>query len=104
MKTMHMERVKELHRSLWNRADWFGPQEMKLFGTRLESTGFITDSGDIYFVTSEKGPSMPRRFNVRKMDGKTGEISTVGPFNLHTNYNAAAASALSAMAGEAERI
>ncbi|MGL6289267.1 MAG: DUF7447 family protein [Silanimonas sp.] len=99
MKTMPMDDVENLHRQLWHRPDWFAPDAMRFFNTKLESDGLVADSGDIYFITSEKGPGMPRRFSVRKMDGKTGEVDTVGLFNRHANYTVAEAAARSAMNG-----
>ncbi len=54
---------------------WFSPDTMRFFKSKVE-TDLISGC---YFVTSEKGPSGPRRYTVR-MVNTDSTIDTAGDF------------------------
>jgi hypothetical protein len=57
---------------------WFDPGTKRFFRTRLGRRGY-RGPGGTYFVTSEQGPRMPRRYTVRRLVGP-GRLETVGVF------------------------
>lgn len=69
----NMEDLKRLNKQ--NGGCWFGPGEMRFFGTRIES-GILPGHR---FITSEQPPNGPRKYSVRSFDNK-GDIDTVGDF------------------------
>jgi hypothetical protein len=58
---------------------WWDRGSMRFFGTRVLG-GVFQGEGGIYFVTSEKPPHGPRKYNVRQYDPETREVDTVGDF------------------------
>lgn len=54
---------------------WFDEDTLRFFQSRFGKL-----YGDRYFISSEKSPNNPRRWSVRKVDWKTGDIGTVGEF------------------------
>ena len=64
---------------------FFSPETMKFFNSRVGGEAFEKD-GIAYFITSEKFTmfpehiSEPRKFTLRSMDMKTGDVRTVGEF------------------------
>lgn len=90
MKTMTMLEVQSAHR---NKRDinWFDPEAMKFFRTKLESVGFIDEARNrVWFVTSEKPPHGKRQYSIRYMDLKTGWVETEGEFCSISSYAKAA--------------
>jgi hypothetical protein len=55
---------------------------MRFFRSRV-STGYVGAREEVYFVTSEQGPDGIRRYSVRHLDSRDGQISTVGEFQQH---------------------
>lgn len=87
-QTMSMHDLEQLHKKKWKRANWFAPQAMKFFKTRLESHAVISD-GKAYFITSELAPyANARKYTVRYCNLETGKIETIGEFNSLTKLKA----------------
>ena len=57
---------------------WFDPDTMRFFKTQMGRWGY-RGPGGTYFVSSEQGPRMPRKYTVRRLAGP-GRIDTVGVF------------------------
>lgn len=90
MKTMTMLEVQRAHRDKRD-INWFDPETMRFFNTKLESVGFVDDARNrVWFVTSEKPPSGKRMYSIRYMDLDTGFINTEGEFCSISNYAKAA--------------
>src|SRR5271166_1281025 len=69
---------------------WFDRDTMRFFKTRLPQGGYTSVDGKrVYFVTSEHGPHMPRKYSVRVWDRETRGIGTMGEFNSYTSRSAA---------------
>ena len=68
---------------------WFKPKTLKFFNSRFGGT-VVEKVGTkrAFFVSSEKGPNEQRRYSVRKVNLKTGDIDTVGDFNRMTELQA----------------
>lgn len=78
------------------RGHWFSQGAMSFFKSRLPQDAYLVD-GVYYFVSSEKGPNMPRLYTIRTM-GNDGQVKTVGEFQAYTT-KARALSALKHIAG-----
>jgi hypothetical protein len=67
---------------------FFGPNEMRFFRSRIETPAYRV--GDIaYFVTSERGPDMVRRYSVRSENLKTGNVEEVSGFQHYASRSGA---------------
>lgn len=63
---------------------WFDVDTMRFFKCRLAEVGYQREDGAVFFVSSEKGPSV-RAYTVRKLTGPKGSIETVGEFQAYGN-------------------
>ena len=60
---------------------WFDADTLRFFRCRLPQQAYLTADGSrAYFVTSEQGPDMPRRWTVRCYTFATRDIDTIGEF------------------------
>ena len=76
---MQIAEVKRIARS-WG-SHFFDKETIRFFKSKICSRVY-DGPGGIYFVTSEKGPHMPRRYSVRRLNIEEEDIETVGDFNL----------------------
>ncbi len=65
---------------------WFSRGALHFFSSRLPKS-VHQGPGGVYFVTSEqflpsRGDPAPRRYTVREFDPVTGNVDTVGDFNV----------------------
>ena len=58
---------------------WFSPDTMRFFRSRV-SDQVYQGPGGIYFVSSERGPEMPRMYTVRRFRPDTGGVETAEEF------------------------
>lgn len=79
--SVSMASVREEYRKKQPEGHWFDRDTMDFFKTILPGSA-VKRGSHTYFVTSEQGPSMKRKYSVRVMD-KDGNINTVGDFNIH---------------------
>lgn len=68
-----MEEVRQANREAGD--FWFSPDTLRFFNSVVESD--LIDGR--YFVTSEQGPDMPRKFSVREVR-EDATVQTVGEF------------------------
>lgn len=54
---------------------WFDEDTMRFF-----KSDFGKLYSNKYFISSEKSPHNPRRWSIRKVNWKTGDVDTVGEF------------------------
>lgn len=73
---------------------WFDKDTMRFFKSRLVQDVFPTDSGRVYFVSSEQGPDNVRKFSIRCYTIAGDDISTVGEFNSYVTKTQALSAAL----------
>lgn len=70
---------------------WFKPNTMRFFGTRLPRKAYIKNSS-AYFISSEQfvgsAGAEPRRYSVREANLDSGDVHTVGEFNVMTKEQA----------------
>lgn len=71
---------------------FFEPATLRFFKGRVSSHTAEGRDGRTYFVTSEQGPNMPRRYTVR-VAHKSGSVDTVGEFNVCASLESAKRSA-----------
>lgn len=73
---------------------YFSEDTMRFFGSRTSEDVF-EGPGGVFFITSEKNGSEPRRYTVRKYDPKTGDCDTAEPdgFQAYASLNGAKARA-----------
>lgn len=65
---------------------WFTPDTMRFFKSRVLPDVFPMEDGSALFISSERySDDSPRKYSVRKCDGETGSIDTVGEFMGHAN-------------------
>jgi hypothetical protein len=76
---MTIEEIKKINQEKGK--SFFSPKTMKFFHSRVLSQVF-SGKDKYYFVTSEKFPNGNRAYTVRRFDAKSGEIDTVGLFNV----------------------
>jgi len=81
MKTVSIDQVKE--RAEKGSPHFFDDDTIRFFKSRISETCYKIGT-DIYFITSERGPNMPRKWTVRKCDLK-GDINAVGDFQEYDN-------------------
>jgi catabolite regulation protein CreA len=87
MNYLNIDDVKRIAES--KGSHFFKPDTMRFFKSRVSDEVYqAANSTLLYFVTSERGPDMPRRFSVRRFDIETGSINTVGEHNSYTRYKA----------------
>jgi hypothetical protein len=72
---------------------FFSPGALRFFASRI-GRAVHEGPGGIYFITSEQfetsnGWRDARRYTVRQFCPVTGEVDTVGPFNVQTRAQAA---------------
>jgi len=84
---------------------WFDPSSKRFFRSRYGQTVYHGPGG-IYFVSSEQfegsmGNRAERLFTVRLFDPETGNVGTVGAFNVLTRHRAHAL-AVKCVAGKVE--
>ena len=58
---------------------WFSPDTMRFFRSRVLDQVY-QGPGGIYFVSSERGPEMPRLYTVRRFCPDTGGVETAEEF------------------------
>lgn len=79
--------IDEIRRTMRaNGSHWFDPDTIRFFQCRISRRVYQGERG-VFFVTSEKSPSLPRAYSVRQfvLDGREGpEINTMGEFNSLT--------------------
>lgn len=75
------------------RNNFFEPDTMRFFKSRVGSHVYADGKGGAYFVTSEKGPNEIRAFSVRRYDPKKCGFHTVGEFQGYKNAATAKAAA-----------
>lgn len=63
---------------------WFDADTLRYFRSRVSDHLY----GGRYFVSSERGPGMPRFYSVRRVNDD-GSIDTVGSFGQHVNREGA---------------
>ena len=63
---------------------FFDPGSMRFFNSRIKDRVY----GGNMFITSERGPSGPRAYTIKKID-KQGRINTVGEFQQYATSAAA---------------
>jgi hypothetical protein len=68
---------------------WHSKGAKRFFKSRLPLTGFKTEQGTYYFVSSEQQGGSPRRYTIRKME--QGRTSTVGEFQGYADMATAKA-------------
>ncbi len=68
---------------------WFEPDTMRFFKTRLCGNALPGNNGNMFFVSSERGPNKVRAYSVREFEVNTGTVNTVGKFQeFDTLYQA----------------
>ena len=77
-----------------HRGHYFSKDTMRFFKSKLIQDVFPTDSGRVYFVTSEQGPDGVRAFSVRCYSIVQDDISTVGEFRGYESRAKALTAAL----------
>ncbi len=86
--TQSVECLKRLYSERRPDGHWFDRSTMQFFKSRI---GSIVQVGQVWlFVSSEKSPSNPRAYTIRRMS-ETGDIGTVGDFNAMTRSQAVTA-------------
>lgn len=73
---------------------WFSKDTMRFFKSKVIQDVFPTDSGRVYFVSSEQGPNGVRSFSVRCFMIVTDQIETVGEFQGYSTRTQALTAAL----------
>lgn len=75
---------------------WFDADTMRFFRTRISASAVRRTHAGLFFVTSEKGPTMPRRYCIRlaywrrRDDGRwVVAIRTIGDFQAYASREAA---------------
>lgn len=81
--------IKRKHKGFW-----FSKDTMRFFKSKLVQDVFPANKGKVYFVSSEKGPDMVRKFSVRCYNLATDSISTVGEFGGYETKTKALTAAL----------
>lgn len=76
-----MTQIKQANRDKGHH--WFDPSTLRFFRSRFGKRVY----GARYFVSSEQGPGMPRRYSVR-IAHDDGRVCTVGEFNSMTRSEA----------------
>ena len=62
---------------------FFDPSAKRFFNSRISESG-IRKGNEVYFTTSEKFDyNSPRKYSVRKMNLKTGEVGEVSEFQAY---------------------
>ena len=74
---------------------FFEKGTMRFFNSRVLST-IYQGPGGVFFVTAETGPSEKTAFTVRRFHPEDGDITTSGPFNEMSEYDAKAAASTAA--------
>ena len=67
---------------------WFDLDTMRFWGTRLPARGVRTPHGN-YFITAEHnagGGHPTMRYTIRVQDPESGDISSVGGYQLYPDY------------------
>lgn len=62
---------------------WFKPATLRFFKSRVGREAYLGVDGRWYFVSSEQGPRMPRRYTVRAVDDGWANIESVGGFQAY---------------------
>lgn len=71
--------IKRRHKGFW-----FTPDTMRFFSSRVLPDVFPVEDGGALFISSERyDEESPRKYSVRKCDGVSGYIDTVGEFMGH---------------------
>lgn len=65
-----------------HKSNWFHPDTMRFFKSRIGDTGYKTDNG-YYFISSEKRGNENRYYTIRHQN-LDGHIKTVGEFQDYT--------------------
>ncbi len=69
---------------------WFDAETLRFWGTRLPGTGVRTPHGN-YFISAERNAvdASKMRYTVRVQHLESGDIKTVGGFQLYPDYESA---------------
>jgi hypothetical protein len=69
------------------RGGWFNPSNTRFFNSRYPQAGYMV--GDkMYFISSEQFEREPRMYTIRVVDIKTGDVDTIGEFNVMSRSQA----------------
>ncbi|QBQ74444.1 hypothetical protein BcepSauron_064 [Burkholderia phage BcepSauron] len=82
-KTVTMSTIRAHYAEKNPNGHWFDADAMKFFKTRLPARGWLI-FGSYYFVSQETNPSGITKFSVRKIDGETGNVETLGEFHRYS--------------------
>lgn len=59
---------------------WFDPDTLRFFKSRVAREAYLGADGRWYFISSEQGPRMPRKYTVRAADDGWVHIESFGGF------------------------
>lgn len=86
MEVISIEEVKRVNRE--HGKFYFSVGTMRFFKSRVSKQAYKVGN-KAYFITSERGPHMARKWSIRVADLTTGKIDTVGEFQeFNTNREA----------------
>lgn len=77
-----MEDVVDKYKELQPLGQFFSPSTIAFFHSGLPKQAYYVEGLSAYFVTGERQLGHGRRYTVRKLDWRSGEIDTIGPFNV----------------------
>ena len=67
---------------------WFTPDTLRFFSSRIMGDLF-PGTDHVYFVSSERREGEARRYTVRRLNGETGRVDTVGDFQRYASRSGA---------------
>jgi hypothetical protein len=76
-----MERLRRMARDAGSH--WFDPDTLRFFKSRVGREAYLGADGRWYFLSSEQGPRMPRRYSVRAVDDGWAHVESFGGFQAY---------------------
>lgn len=68
---------------------WFSKDAMSFFNSQLHGTPHVTDKGNVYFISSERYETDPRKYTIRQFNPAKGSVDDVSGFQAYGTLESA---------------